>query len=205
MELKEAVRQDGHDWIRDDVVVRMEAELLAEIVLLRKIAQAVWSNRNQLANRYLGPGAAQRMPDEIDSWLEEWFMVREKNAPTFQALAPDSPAFDPELELLNRLGRLFPDDLHKLMSDGWTNLSHGYVDHPDTLGSTRGAQPGQTGFSWPGQSALGFLNQSRRVRGLPRIVMVEEKTAPPTAPNVKWAVRFEPWTGPGDPTTGRAG
>ena len=39
MELKEAVRQDGHDWIRDDVVVRMEAELLAEIVLLRKIAR----------------------------------------------------------------------------------------------------------------------------------------------------------------------
>lgn len=202
MALKEAVRQDGHDWIRDDVVVRMEAELLAEIVLLRKIAQAVWSNRNQLANRYLGPGATQRMPDEIDTWLEEWFMVREKNAPTFQALAPDSPGFDPELELLNRLGRLFPDDLHKLMSDGWTQLSWKYGEHEDTIGSTRVARGDSVKQGTFGQSALGFLNQSRRVRGLPRIVMVEERCETGES---RWSVRFEPWAGPGHSAVGRAG
>lgn len=176
-------------------------EILAELELLRKIAQAVWSRRDQYEHhRRLHPvaGQTQHMPDEIDTWLEEWFMVREKAAPSFQALTSDSPGFDPELELLNRLGRLFPDDLHKLMSSGWTNLSHDYVDHPDTVVSVRGAQPGQAGFSWPGQSALGFLNQSRRVRGLPRIVMVEEQTKPPIYPNVKWVVRFEPWVGPGN-------
>lgn len=189
MELKESVRMDGHDWIRDDGVVRMEAELLAEIVLLRKIAQAVWSNRNQLANRYLGPGPAQRMPDEIDTWLEEWFMVREKNAPTFQALAPDSPSFDPELELLNRLGRLFPKAA-ALFAHG-AYVPHDYAAHEDVLAQDRGAVP-------PLQSPLGFLNQSRRVRGFPLIVLHEadERDGTPS-------VYFEPWTGPGHPTSGR--
>lgn len=99
-----------------------------------------------------------------------------------------SASGDPELDLLNRLATAFPDDLHKFVDESWVNLSFGYVDHPETVGSKRG---NRAGFSWPGQSGLGFLNQSRLVRGLPRIVMVEEKTVPPTAPNVKWKVRFE--------------
>ena len=190
MSLKESVLMDGHEWIRADVVVRMEAELLAEMVLLRKIAQAVWSNRNQLANRYLGPGAAQRMPDEIDTWLEEWFMVREKNAPTFQALAPDSPSFDPELELLNRLGRMFPEEALRFVNGG--PVQHDYAEHEDVLSQGRGAVP-------PLQSRLGFLNQSRRVRGFPLIVMHRtfEDRDPATG-----GVYFEPWTGPGDPPKG---
>lgn len=97
-------------------------------------------------------------------------------------------SYDPELDLLNRLATAFPDDLHKFVDESWVNLSHGYVNHPETVGSERG---NRAGFSWPGQSGLGFLNQSRLVRDLPRIVMVEEKSEPPVAPNVKWKVRFE--------------
>lgn len=159
-ELKEAVLMDGHEWIRADVVARMESLLIAELELLRKIAQA------------------------------------------FQTLAADTRPFDPELELLNRLGRLFPDWMRKLVAESWVNMSHEYVDHPDTVCSVRGAQPGQAGFSQGGQSVLGFLNQSRRVRSLPRIAAVIEKSE---KPGQQWDVRFELWAGPGDPSVGRMG
>lgn len=193
-ELKEAVLMDGHEWIRADVVARMEALLIAELELLRKIAQATWSRRDEYARKSWarGPGAVQHIPDEIDGWLEDWFPLREGNAHAFQRLAADSSPFDPELELLNRLGRIFPDWMRKLVAESWVNMAHEYVDHPDTVCSVRGAQPGQ--------SVLGFLNQSRRVRGLPRIAAVIEKSE---KPGQQWDVRFELWAGPGDPSVGR--
>lgn len=203
-ELKEAVLMDGHEWIRADVVARMEALLIAELELLRKIAQATWARRDEAARRSWprGPGATQYIPDEIDDWLGAWFFLREGNAQAFQTLAADTRPFDPELELLNRLGRLFPDWMRKLVAESWVNMAHEYVDHPDTVCSVRGVQPGQTGFSQGGQSVLGFLNQSRRVRGLPRIAAVVEKSE---KPGQQWDVRFELWAGPGDPSVGRMG
>lgn len=189
-ELKEAVLMDGHEWIRADVVARMESLLIAELELLRKIALATWARRSWPR----GPGATQYIPDEIDDWLGAWFFLREGNAQAFQTLAADTRPFDPELELLNRLGRLFPDWMRKLVAESWVNMAHEYVDHPDTVCSVRGAQPGQ--------SVLGFLNQSRRVRGLPRIAAVVEKSE---KPGQQWDVRFELWAGPGDPSVGRMG
>lgn len=203
-ELKEAVLMDGHEWIRAAVVARMESLLIAELELLRKIAQATWARRDEYARKSWarGPGAVQHIPDEIDGWLEDWFPLREGNAHAFQRLAADSSPFDPELELLNRLGRIFPDWMRKLVAESWVNMAHEYVDHPDTVCSVRGSKPGQAGFSQGGQSALGFLNQSRRVRGLPRIAAVIEKSE---KPGQQWDVRFELWAGPGDPSVGRVG
>lgn len=198
-ELKEAVLMDGHEWIRADVVARMEALLIAELELLRKIAQATWARRDEYARKSWarGPGAVQHIPDEIDGWLEDWFPLREGNAHAFQRLAADSSTFDPELELLNRLGRIFPDWMRKLVAESWVLMSEAYGDHPDTIGSTRVSNDLRVQDF--GQSALGFLNQSRRVRGLPRIVAVFNRE------NGVTSIRFALWAGPGDPSVGRVG
>lgn len=197
-ELKEAVLMDGHEWIRADVVARMESLLIAELELLRKIAQATWARRDEAARRPpRGPGATQYIPDEIDDWLGAWFFLREGNAQAFQTLAADTRPFDPELELLNRLGRIFPEDVARIVTEGRVLMSEAYGDHPDTIGSTRVSKDLRVQDF--GQSALGFLNQSRRVRGLPRIVAVFNRE------NGVTSIRFEPWAGPGNACAGRVG
>lgn len=70
---------------------------------------------------------------------------------------------DPEVALLNDLLAKYPDDVRRLFARKLF-VSDGYADDPRTVCS---AKP-PNGFT---QSRLGFLNQLRIARGLPRIAI----------------------------------
>lgn len=80
---------------------------------------------------------------------------------------------DPELDLLNRLATEVPQDLYKQIDNSWTVVPTSYAEHPETVCSARNTGTGEL----PGQSVLGFLNQSRKARGLPVITMHSETDA----------------------------
>lgn len=73
---------------------------------------------------------------------------------------------DYELNLLKRLLSKYPSDIMSFVSP--IGVSDAYAEDAETVVSARN----QNGYT---QSHLGFLNQSRAARGLPRIALVSEE------------------------------